>query len=101
MKVSIKTIDKNVTATLIPEALSSVSIQVNAVRIRAKSSNTDSVFIGVKDHELFELTPGDELPIDEMLKRVASGDDTVNLQDIYIKVAVAGEGVSAIYVSRS
>jgi hypothetical protein len=101
MKVRLKTIDKDVAAAATPERLVSDTLQVSGVRIRAKSSNTDSMFVGPVGEEDYELPPGEEIQLDVMMNNPGSGLGTIDLHAISIRAAVDGEGVSCAYIDRT
>lgn len=77
--------DKDVTASATPEALGS-GVLKKGVYVQAKSDNTQSVYVGDASSQEWELGAGDETP----LLRVD------NLNDVYVKVSVNGEGVAYI-----
>jgi hypothetical protein len=86
---------KTVTAPGTHETLAT-STEVLSVTIKALSTNTGKVYVG--DHTVaaangFELDPRDSIDL--------STDDpshVINLNSIYLDVAVAGEGVSYFYL---
>lgn len=98
MKVKLKSMAKNVAATGTPEALANQSIITSFLRIKAKIANTQPVLIGDSAAQDYQLAPGAELNLSEILSK--SGADEVNLADIYVKVGVNGEGVTVLYGTK-
>lgn len=74
--------EKVVAETGTPEPLGS-GVLKNGVLIQAKVTNTQSVYIGNATKQPVELTPGEALPF-----------PASNLDKLYVKVAVDGEGVN-------
>lgn len=76
--------EKIVTSKDTPEALGSGAIK-NSVLVQAKSDNTDKVYIGNASKQEVELAAGENVVV------VAD-----NLNKIYVKVSVDGEGVNYV-----
>lgn len=92
-------VQKTVTAAGTREPLA-LNLSVRAVLIRALSTNTDLVYVGdstVTAAVSYTLKPGETVSFavsDEEYKHGAS----INLNRIWLDVAVAGEGVAYLYV---
>lgn len=98
MKVSLKTLIKNCAAAVTPEQLSVERKITSFVRIKARTTNTNPVFIGNKDSQDYPLTAGQELPLNEILSK--SGADEIDLSEVWLKVTTNGEGVAVIYGTK-
>lgn len=83
------------------EALSATIIRTPGLVIQALVDNTGNVFVGdstIADGRGVELSPGQTVEFSPGRRR--SGSEELDLADIYIDVAVNGEGVSYIYEAR-
>lgn len=79
---------KDVTTAGTAEALAASSTRVLAVVIRAKSGNTDSIYVGASDVDStdgFPLAAGEAITL-----------NVRDLADVYVDAAVNGEGVHYI-----
>jgi hypothetical protein len=77
--------EKTVAASATPEAIvtGAVGALIRAVVIQAKLENTDSVYLGNATTQKLELVPGASI-----------GFDVLNLNKVYLKVDVNGEGIN-------
>lgn len=98
MKLKLKSFNKTVAAAATPEQLIKTPLITSNARIKALNSNTNPVFIGGDDAQLFPLLANQELSLNELFSK--SGVDEVNLQEVYCRVTTNGEGVSIIYGSK-
>jgi hypothetical protein len=78
---------KNVAATGTPEPLAGSTTSVS-VTVQAKSTNTRSVFVGNATNQFVELPPGASVAL-----------NVTNLNQVFIKVQVNGQGVNYLGVS--
>lgn len=98
MKVKLKSAAKNVAATGTAEPLMPNTTITSFLRIKAKIANTQPVLIGDSSAQDYQLAPGAELNLSEILSK--SGVDEVNMAEIYVKVGVNGEGVTILYGTK-
>lgn len=102
-RVSIVGFGKKIPAAIAtPEALSSVSLHVTEVTIKAfrdRVVNTGNVYLGpvggANDSQTYPLVPGGEL------KLVASPGQTIDLADILVDAVTLGDGVQLAYIKAS
>ena len=99
MEAKIKTFVKNVTLAVTPEALQANRLTSDYIRIRAKTTNTNPVYIGDSASQDFPLSAGQELPLSEVLDR-NGGSSLIDLAQIYCKATTNGEGVAVIYAVK-
>jgi hypothetical protein len=78
---------KTVASTATPEALAASTVSIS-VLVQAKSANTKSVFIGTNTNQFLELLAGQSVAF-----------DVANLNQVFIKVGVNGEGVNYLGAS--
>lgn len=93
--VRLKTLaDKAVTTAGTAERLSATSIAATSIIIRALDDNTGTVFIGDSD---VGSGRGDRLTAGQPLSFEAADGGFFDLREIWVDVAVDGEGVSILY----
>jgi hypothetical protein len=78
---------KSVASAGAPEALAASTASLSVV-VQAKRSNTRSVLLGTSSVQFLELLPGESV-----------GFDVQNLNQVYVKVSVNGEGVNYLGVA--
>jgi hypothetical protein len=96
--MALKTLSKTISAAGTSERLSTSHVQVWAVTIRAKSTNTDDAYIG--DDTVSSSDPGME-PGMSLSYDAGRGDTLLDLYDIWGDVAVSGEGFDVWYVEAT
>lgn len=85
--------NKLVAAAATPEVLYASSKKVSSVIIQALSTNTDFIYIGNSSNQTFALAPGKSIEIHgDGLDHGTSAWFDIN--EIYIRVNVNGEGVA-------
>lgn len=99
METTIKTFVKNIAASTTPEPLVDNRLTSDYIRIRAKTTNTNPVFIGDSSAQDFSLSAGQELPLSEVLSKTGGG-SILDMHKIYCKCTTNGEGVQVIYAVR-
>lgn len=100
METKIKSFVKNVALAATPEALSANRLASDFIKIKAKTTNTNPVFIGDSASQDYPLTAGQELSLAEILEN--NGKNAIlDLAKIYCKVTTNTEGVQVIYAVRS
>ncbi len=95
-----KSFVKNVAATLTPESLSSLQILTNSCKVKAKSTNTGSVFIGDDITQVYELKASEEVSITEIFEKDGGSAD-IDIKELFCKVSTNGDGVCVIYADRT
>jgi hypothetical protein len=102
MALKTRIISKTVTTAGARERLTVANIDVASVVIQAKPGNTDNVYVGdnqVSSSTGVALAAGDSIAMDN--DDFGSGDAKISLDDIWLDVAVNGEGVNALYLERN
>lgn len=85
--------NKNVAAAATPEVLYASSKLVCSLVVQALSTNTDFIYVGTSARQLFALAPGKSLELHgDSLDNGAQA--YLDINTIYIRVAVNGEGVA-------
>lgn len=96
----VKSINKSVAAVLTPEPMAESHTPVSGIKIKARTTNTQVVYIGGPDAQLYPLGPGQELDLSQLMQGISKGQSAVDLAQVWVKVSVNGEGVGAVYLVR-
>lgn len=99
---SFKTFKKTVTTAGTRTALTSSTLQVYEVVVKALASNTGTIYIGdstVASSNGYELSAGASFSIP--LTMIPKTGSVVDLNWIYIDASVNGEGVCVAYLQRT
>lgn len=99
MQVKLKSFKKLIASNATPERIANLQIITNSCKIKALSANTGSIFIGDELGQEFELKAKEEISLTELFEK-SGGSADFDLQDLFCKVAVNGEGLCVIYADR-
>ena len=91
-------VTKTIALAATPEVIVASQIFVKSVVIQALVTNTDFLYIGDSTRQLFALSPGRSLTIQgDNMDNGTSG--KVDLNTIWAKVNVNGEGLNFVYLA--
>ncbi len=94
LRGAIETYDKDVALAATPEdvakAAESSSIVTSDVVLKAKASNSQTIFLGDAIAQTWPLIPGEAISISDFLLKNQEAE--FDLKNIFVKVGVNGEG---------